>query len=308
MTVAPAPTVAAVAADRPALFEGYLTPSHGASRTDALVAGLVPGWRLVASIDSPERLRGRGRAQGRWSFTAHLLATCSPPARTDEDASVDDISGPIAHDIGHGIADDPAVGTRWAVVVLWDGDWFQKDRHPILVQALADAAVEDTMPGLVRRFATDDRLPANGPYRDMDVAWPPTARWAVLTMLLEQPFPGRDAEQMLVDLTFGVGAVAHHRTKVVAEVAKDAAIASTVDRFSALREQARGIGFVREGWVVYRHESTLREAVQEHWDETTQSVRPGLAAAERAVWQGFFGDVLDDLIPPGASDPATRTV
>lgn len=291
MIVAPAP---ADAADRPALFEGYLTPPHGASRTDALVAGLVPGWRLVASIDSPERLRGRGRAQGRWSFTAHLLTTCSHPARKDEDASADDIVGDIA------------VGTRWAVVVLWDGDWFQKDRHPILVHALADAAVEDTMPGLVRRFATDDRLPASSPYRDMAVVWPPTARWAVLTMLLEQPFPGRDAEQMLVDLTFGVGAVAHHRTKVVAEVAKDAAIASAVDRFSALREQARGIGFVREGWVAYRHESTLREAVQEYWDETTQSVRPGLAAAERAVWQGFFGDVLGDLIPPGAADPATR--
>lgn len=265
----PGRTVAA----HPELFEGYVTPSHGGTRTDALVAGLVSPWRLVASTDSPERLRGRGRAQGRWSFTAHLL-TSSPTT------------------------DEVAEGARWAVVVLWDGDWFTKDRHPILVQALADAVAEDTVPGLVRRFAAGDRLFAGGSLRDYEVQWPPTARWAVLTMLLEQPFPGRDAEQMLVDLTFGVGAVAQHRSKVIAEAAKDTAITVVADRFSALLEQARGIGFVRQGWVAYRHEMRLRQAAEEHWDETTQSMRPGLAAAERAVWQGFFGDVLGDLTLP----------
>lgn len=282
----PAPVVVQ-ATERPRLADGYRTPDHGVRRLDALAAGLLPAWRLVASTDSPERLRQGGRGyQGRGAFTAHLLTTAPFTAPSARDGAP---------------CDDEAA--RWAVAVLWDGDWYTGERHMVLEQALTGAVVEDTMAALVRRFATGNGLPSSAPERGPVAVWPPTSRWTVLAMLLEQPFPGRAVEQMLVDLTFGVGAVTTHRAKVLTEVAHTSALAAVALRFDSLVEQARRVGLHRQAWVTYRAGISLREVAVEHWDTETLTFGPGFAAAEQAVWKSFFGDVLDDLTLPG---PLTR--
>lgn len=274
----------------PCLAPGHRIPSHGASRVDALAAGLAPGWRLVASTDSTERKRHGGRGfQGRWSFMAHLLTT----------APHDDTAAQPA-------AGDPTFAVRWAVALTWDNNWLTGDRHEVIEQALAHAVVEDTLAALVRQFASSDTLPNSHPSGDgqrVATEWPPTARWSVLAMLFEQPFPGRAAEQMLVDLTFGVGAVGAHQHRVAVEGARETAVNEVRRRFERLVEQARTVGLAREGWVTYRAGTALREAATEHWDEATGSFRAGFAEAEHAGWQAFFGDVLADLRLPAPLGP-----
>jgi hypothetical protein len=254
----------------PALRHGHTT-LPGFARIHALTHSLDSQWRLVASMQSADSQRGR--QSGRWSFSAHLLA--SPK--------------------------------RWAVAAVQDSTWFRTRDGGLspIEHALEQAVVETTVAGLVRRFATGTRLPRFGLDRPVSashqvqapVPWTQEARLDVLAyLLMEQDFEGKAAEAMLIDLSFGAGAVQRHRRDVDVDVARNKVRRAVTARFMRLVEHASTTGLLhREAGKAERGEIALQRLLKERFaDETTTTLDESFVDVEEQVYRDYFGDVLDE--------------
>lgn len=259
---------------QPALRHGHTT-MPGLSRIQALTHGLDSQWRLVASMQSADSRCGRQSAQ--WSFSAHLLE--SPK--------------------------------RWAVVAVQDSTWFRPRDGGLspIEHALEQAVVETTVAGLVRRFATGTRLPRFGLRFGLDRAvsashqvqaplkWTPNARLDVLAyLLMEQDFEGKAAEAMLIDLSFGAGAIQRHRRDVDVDVARKKVRRVVTARFMRLVEHASTTGLLhRERYEAERAEVRLQRLLKAHFADTDMTALDGSwVEAEEQAYRDYFGDALDE--------------
>lgn len=248
-------------------------PPYGLTRVQCLTQGLDPAWQLEGTLDSEERKRG---LRGTWAFTAHLLTS----------------------------------QTRWAVAVIWDHDWTGNgaERDDVLAAALGEAVVEDGVAGLVRRFATGTGLPSATPRSASSygkssatsvreaASWPEARRMEVLDFLLGYDFPGKAGEVMLLDLSFGAGAIGEERRAVEARRRERALYETVVRRFRTLAEHAASAGLLNRGeGKIQSSEYRLRGLVSQYVEgHGALLLGPDFVDIEEQVYVRYFGEVLND--------------
>lgn len=264
---------------------GSQTGRVGFTRIHMLAHGLDSAWRLVASSESSGTFRSRNIM---WSFTAHLLAS----------------------------------DKRWAVAIIPTAAWdAREDGVTVIARALRDAVVEESVAGLVRRFTTDTGLPslssdgwrsdpsrvsASARGRRLTVhpsgwqfGWALEARMDVLEdLLMRQDFEGRAAEEMLLDLSMGAGALAKHRANRRAEqveYSRKKIHQQVEERFRTLAVDAARRGILnRGGHKEYAAVVALRRVTNAHFVDDSADLDEGFDEASEQVYRDFFGDVLGD--------------
>lgn len=239
------------------------------SRTETLIAGMAPPWRVVSSNDAM-------RHPQIWSnhdfFSLHLLT----------------------NDRG-----------RWAMVAIADHVWNlnQPSRTETLNHALFMAPTA-SLTGLAELFmGPAEHFALSHPLADHPV-WCTFEgyRLDALALIDEQDYPDADTDRVLMAFGGWTALIAARHDAMQRDVVTDLVATHARDLFA----QARVDPHVRVEAKVSVIVTAATACVTSNWDATTHQMREECPQALRAVYESFFGDRLDALLDRLARNAASN--